>query len=155
MNTLRIEEILAKKYKYKPLPGDLSDKYRNYFAENIPEWLLTHDYNSPLYTLTGTKLCNSHGRIVVGDYGAFVEFYEEAPETEFVIKSGQEYRVNDPKYIDHVKYIWLTVLDNSGVKIYKQKRTVRYADYLPGCYYVSVHQVSERGIENARSETNS
>jgi len=31
--------------------------------------------------------------------------------------------------------------DNSQVKIYKQKRKVRYADYLPKKYYVSVHEV--------------
>lgn len=39
MNTLKIEAKLADKYKYKNLPDDLSEKYRQYFRENIPEWL--------------------------------------------------------------------------------------------------------------------
>ena len=36
MNTLKIEALLAKKYKYKPLKDGLSDKYRQFFKDNIP-----------------------------------------------------------------------------------------------------------------------
>ena len=40
MNTLIIEAKLAEKYMYKPLPDDLSQKYREFFRENIPDWLV-------------------------------------------------------------------------------------------------------------------
>ncbi len=138
MNTLRIEAKLASKYKYKPLPGDLSNKYRGFYIQNIPMFL---DINGGdrLINVDGTPICEKYDRIVVGDYGAFVEF--ETPASEFIIAPGQEYRVNDERYSKNVKYIWLTTPDESGVKIYLQKRPVTYADYKPGKYYVSVHEV--------------
>lgn len=145
MNTLRIEAALADKYKYKPLPGDLSEKYREYFTKNIPPFLHING-GGALYTCCGCEICNSYRRIVIGDYGAFVEFGEDdlpSPDeaTAFKIAPGQEYRVNDERYAKNVKYIWLTTDDLSGIKIYHQKKRVTYADYQPGMYYVSVHEV--------------
>ena len=140
MNTLRIESKLAEKYKYKKLPDDLSQKYRQFFKDNIPDFLNVCGCNSPLYTCNGTKLCDSYDRIVIGDYGAFVEFSAPSVETEFIIQHGQEYRINDERYSKNVKYLWLTVGDSSQVKIYKQIKTVIYADYRPDKYYVSVHE---------------
>lgn len=140
MNTLKIERLLAEKYNYAPLPSDLSLKYRQFFTENIPDWLNIDGDDSPLYTKNGTILCDEYSRIVVGDYGAFVEFISEPDETDFVIQPGQEYRVNDVRFSKSVKYVWLTVDDGSGIKIYKQKKRVTYADYRPKRYYVSVHE---------------
>lgn len=140
MNTLKIEKLLAEKYHYKPLPGDLSEKYRNFFLENIPDFLNVEGNSEPLYTKNGSKICDRYERIVIGDYGAFVEFLDEPSENQFSIQKGQEYRVEDEKYKYTVKYVWLTIEDGSGVKIYKQKRRVSYADYLPERYYVSVHE---------------
>lgn len=141
MNTLKVESALAKKYKYKPLPKELSEKYRDYFKENIPEHLNEQGSENALYTSNGTLVCSGYDRIVIGDYGAFVEFSPEQAASNFSIKKGQEYRVNDERYKNNVKYIWLSIDDGSDVKIYLQKRTVSYADYLPEKYYVSVHEV--------------
>ena len=141
MNTLKTEAALAKKYGYRPLPQDLSVKYRNYFTENIPKFLNINGSQSQLTTLNGTPICNGYDRIVVGDYGAFIEFSKESISSNFIIQPGQEYRVYDEKYKNNVKYIWLTVNDGSGIKIYQQKRKVSYADYKARKYYVSVHEV--------------
>ena len=43
-----------------------------------------------------------------------------------------------------VKYLWLTIKDNSCIKIYYQKKSVDYADYKPGMLYVSVHEVFDK-----------
>ena len=142
MNTLKIEAALAEKYKYKPLAENLSEKYRSYFRDNIPEWLSETGQNRSLYTCCGSPVTNGYDRIVIGDYGAFVEF--ESPANEFIIAPGQEYRVNDERYSKNVKYIWLTVNDRSGVKIYLQRKGVSYADYKPEKYYVSVHEVFDK-----------
>ena len=76
-----------------------------------------------LCTKTGTVVCNGYTRIVVGDYGAFIEFdKEQANFDKYIIAPGQEYRVNDPKYSKNVKYIWMTIADGSNIKIYKQKK---------------------------------
>lgn len=139
MNTLRIEYLLSKKYKYKPLPSDLSAKYRQFFLENIPRELSINGGTETLYTVKGSPICDGYDRIVIGDYGAFVEF-SKSPY-EFIIKPGQEYRLNDKQYSNNVKYVWLTIDDESDIKIYYQKRTVLYADYKPRKFYVSVHEV--------------
>ena len=142
MNTLKIEATLAKKYGYQPLPGDLSEKYRGFFKENIPDFLCVDGAMVTLVTSCGTPICNWYNRIVIGDYGAFIEFSKEAIASEFIIQPGQEYRVYDDKYKSSVKYVWLTANDASGIKIYKQRRGVRYADYKANRYYVSVHEVA-------------
>ena len=46
----------------------------------------------------------------------------------------------DDRYKDRVKYDWLTI-KGMDIKVYHQKRTVNYADYKVGKYYVSVHDV--------------
>ena len=139
MNTLKIEAKLAEKYGYQKLPDDLSEKYRQFFSENIPDGLHIEG-GGVLKTMNGGVICENYNRIVVGDYGAFVEL-ETPADARFVIAPGQEYRVNDPKYSKNVKYIWLTIPDGSNIKIYHQKKKVSYADYLPKRYYVSVHEV--------------
>lgn len=140
MNTLLIEAKLAEKYKYKKLPCDLSEKYRQYFKENVPAGLLLTGGGS-LRTSMGSMICSNYRRIVIDDYGAFVEFDLPYDGSSFVIAPGQEYRVNDERYSRNVKYVWLTINDGSRIKIYHQKKGVTYADYLPGMYYVSVHEV--------------
>lgn len=139
MNTLKIEAALAKKYKYRPLKRDLSEKYRKFYLDNIPTELNVNGGVDTLFTLNGSPICDGYDRIVIGDYGAFIEF--STSPYSFIVKPGQEYRNDDERYSKNVKYHWLTINDNSDVKIYHQMRTVAYADYLPDKYYVSVHEV--------------
>lgn len=95
-----------------------------------------------LETADGTVIANGYNRIVIGDYGAFVEFSRvQACMRRLKIKEGQMYRAKDPRYAEHVKYLWLTADDGSNVKVYDQKRPVEYADYMPGMLYVSVYEV--------------
>lgn len=85
MDTLKIEALLAKKYGYKPLSDDLSKQYREYFTNNIPDFV-AENYNQPLYTIHGILICSGFKRIVVGDYGAFVEFnLSQANDTFFAL----------------------------------------------------------------------
>lgn len=141
MNTLNIEAKLAQEYGYKPLPKELSEKYRQFYIDNLPERLSIERSDTVLCTKTGTVVCNGYTRIVVGDYGAFIEFDEEQANLDkYIIAPGQEHRVNDPRYSKNVKYIWMTIPDGSNIKIYKQKRKVAYADYRSGMYYISPHE---------------
>lgn len=138
MNTLRIESKLAQVYKYKPLPADLSKKYREYFNENIPDYFKDNPARQ-IVTKNGSVIATLYNRIVIGDYGAFIEFNKAQANTElFVVAKGQEYRMSE-KY-SHVKYYWLTINDGSNIKIYYQRKGVSYADYKPDMYYVSVHE---------------
>ena len=129
---------LSNKYNYKKLSHKESCVARYIYASTLPEFLKQH--NQPLYTVKGSKICNNFDRIVIGDYGAYIEFSsEQANKDLFTIAAGQEYRL-EPRY-NNVKYIWLTIEDGSQVKIYYQKNTVSYADYKPQKYYISVYEV--------------
>jgi len=137
MDTRQFEATLASRNKYRKLDVEYSAEVRAYYAENIPSFLST---SQPLYTSADTLICSSFNRVVIGDYGAFVEFSPwQANRDAFCIAPGQEYRLEE-RY-KNCKYIWLTISDSSHVKIYYQKHTVTYADYIPGMYYVSVHEV--------------
>lgn len=77
-----------------------------------------------------------------GELGGFVEFDEtQVIKQNIKVKAGQEYRYNDKQYSENVKYLWLTAKDNSDCKIYFQKKTVNYADYKEGMFYISPYEV--------------
>ena len=141
---LRFQAELAETYHYKPIGynmflGDVRQKY----IDALPEWCrLDGDPEQPLLTHEGMPIATGYRRIVVGDYGAFVEM---APHqmilSNIMTAPGQEFRVNDESYRNRVKYFWFTSLDSSKIKLYFQRRTVKYADYLPDYWYVSVYEV--------------
>ena len=133
----RLEEILAEKYNYKNLSIKQTELTHYLYNILVPNYL---DMPQSLYTSAGSLICSSFDRIVIGDYGAYIEFSsEQANKDLFIIAPGQEYRL-EPRY-NNVKYIWLTINDKSEIKIYYQRHKVSYADYQPKKYYVSVYEV--------------
>lgn len=139
---LKFQEQLADEYKYKPIPRTFFKDVRAEFEETLPEWCNMSGDTTKLETRSGTVIASGYNRIVIGDYGAFVEFSRvQALMRHLKIKEGQVYRVEDPRYAEHIKYLWLTASDGSDVKVYEQKRPVGYADYKPGMLYVSVYEV--------------
>lgn len=145
---------LSNKYQYKKLPEKLSSIAQNIYTETIPNFLLTVANTRPLYTINGSLICNGYDRIVIGDYGAYIEFSsEQANKDLFVIAAGQEYRIDNLRYAN-VKYAWLTINDGSQIKIYYQKNTVSYADYKPQYYYISVYEAYPEIITKLIGEQN-
>lgn len=137
---------MAQKYGYEPLTSELSWKYRNFFKENLPDFLKIYGDTIPLYTNNGTLICNGYDRIVIGDYGAFIEFTKsQANSSEYIVKPGEEYRIDDNNYSKNVKYHWYTINDGSDIKIYWQRKKVTYADYKVNRYYISPHEVKTSG----------
>lgn len=109
----------------------------------MPSFLkIDGDKTCNLYTLDNTLISTGYNRIVIGDYGAFIEFDKAQIITDNMkVKEGQGDRINDPIYNQHIKYYWLTTRDSSDIKIYYQKRTVTYADYLSEMFYVSPYEI--------------
>ena len=140
---LQFQENLAKERRYKPVQpdlflGDVRDKYR----ASLPSWCVLGGAETSLETTEGTFLCSGYRRIVIGDYGAFVEIAPSQINTEVLrCQPGEEYRYTDERFAKNCKYLWLTTKDLSYCKIYHQKKTVEYADYLPDMYYVSPYEV--------------
>ena len=78
-----------------------------------------------------TLVAKGYKRVVVGDYGAYIEF---APEhiVHHNIKNKWPGKPSRP-----VKYIWMVTCDNEQTKVYFQQGTVGYADYKIGMYYIT------------------
>ncbi len=140
-DVLKYQDDLVKKYKYKPIPPMFREDVLRFYKDNLPEHFCLDGDNCPLFTKEGLLLCHKYNRIVIGDYGAFVEVLPEDMVTENIkVKDGEEYRDFDERYSKRTKYSWLTAKDSSDVKIYFQKKTVDYADYVPGRYYFSPYE---------------
>jgi len=137
---LKFQANLAELFSYKKLTPQLSKEVREGYERELPKWL---DPWHNLYTLDGTLIAIGYDRVVIGDYGAFIEINkDQLVKLNVVVAEGQEYRY-EAKY-DKCKYYWLTATDNSDIKIYHQRLTVDYADYKKDKYYVSPYEVKEK-----------
>lgn len=90
-------------------------------------------HKQKIYLKDGTLFAESFNRVVHGGRGDYVEF-----EKEQILVQLESLFNND---IEHDKidtyYWWLVPINNKNVKVYLQRKTVKYADYKIGKYYVS------------------
>jgi hypothetical protein len=139
-------DSITKYYNYKSLDKVTSKSVRRYYNEAIPEYLNINGDSVQLMDKYGTTICKKYDRIVIGDYGPYIEFSEEDiyPQN-FRVKKGEEYRSSE-RY-KNCKYLWLTTKnERQDVKIYLQKHKVSYADYIPGKYYVCIDQAFPKSV---------
>lgn len=87
-----------------------------------------------LFLKDGTLFADEFIRVVHGGRGDYVEFELNQIKPELHKKFGEA-----PDYLGDpgIYYEWMYPADLRSVKVYKQLRTVAYADYIPGKYYVS------------------
>lgn len=87
-----------------------------------------------LFTRTGLPVSQGFERIVIGERGPYVEFSgSDLYPYNFHIPQHEKYRLNS----DVVYYIEYRTTDEANVKVYFQKKTVVYADYRVGFWYIS------------------
>lgn len=88
----------------------------------------------PLYTKSPEQLRISEPcRIVVGERGPYLEF-NHLPTEQITVPNNQVWR-HEPKWKDKVYYFEYRTTD--GIMVYFQRKTVKYADYKVGCFYIS------------------
>lgn len=119
---------------YRALPQEASKIVREYYRRqlsipeiNVEEVVLKND--------CGTLISTGYKRVVIGDYGAYIEFTERQVEKKNISTKWQGPQNSS------ASYIWYQTNDASQTKIYLQQRRVQYADYIPGMYYVSPEDV--------------
>lgn len=139
------QQKLSEEYGYKKLASSISYKVRREYGKNLPDFFLYEsNKNKPLFTRDGIKIATKWDRIVIGDYGAFVEIDpKNICEENFVIKPGEEYRISDKRYLENVKYHWYIPKSGYESKLYYQQKEVTYADYKPQKWYVSPYETDE------------
>lgn len=137
---IKIEELLE---EIKRRTNKNSSLYYRKFKEeesNILREYYRSQLNIPLqdsfiFTPNNLLLANGYNRIVIGDYGAYIECLS----TQIVIENIRQRWPGKPNR--SVKYIWMEPIDGSEVKIYYQKRKVDYADYIPKRYYFNPSEI--------------
>lgn len=85
------------------------------------------DPTKRLFTSSGLLLATGFVRVVIGGRGPYVEFNDSQ------VSLGGMTQVP----IQHYYYDEWRTADSARLKLYHQKRTVDYADYLPGMWYAT------------------
>lgn len=85
------------------------------------------------FSSSGLLIATGYERVVVGDRGAYIEFWpDQIAKNNIFIPDHARYRLTDKVcYYNE----WQSKC-NSKVFIYEQKKTVAYADYLIGMFYI-------------------
>ena len=115
----------------QPLLIPITDRTGN----PIPEF---GNPDAHFYSANSTLLAIGYRRVVVGERGAYIEF---APENMCMdnlhIPLDQKWRLGSEVayYIEHRSR------DKANVKVYEQRRTVGYADYKIGMFYIAPREV--------------
>lgn len=124
---------------YKPLDEPLKTLARTMFEnETASRFSPVGNNSTPLFNKAGTQIATGYTRIVVGDYGSFIEM---APH--HMMGDNIESRwPGKPKR--PVKYLWLQTNDEEKTKVYHQQDTVIYADYVPGMFYISPDDIAPK-----------
>lgn len=120
---------------YKPLGPRMRAVARAYWQASLPAWLQARPSARfhVLVTSAGLPVARGWTRVVVGDYGAYLEFApHQVALSHLTAGSGGS------------AYNWLRSRDSVGIKVYEQLRTVLYADYKPGFYYIAPSDVHRR-----------
>lgn len=86
-----------------------------------------------IYLPNGELFAKEFIRVVHGGRGDYVEFNKEQILLPLISKFGNDINSED---LD-VYYWWLYPKGSPEVKVYLQRKTVKYADYKIGKYYVS------------------
>lgn len=91
-----------------------------------------------LYTSSDTLISNGYERVVIGGRGPYIEFTEKQIElNSFIIPKNQLYRLTDLR----IYYIEFRSNDDANIKLYYQLKTVAYADYKIGYFYIDPHEL--------------
>lgn len=132
----RVSYILAIAHdsRYRPLQRETSIAARALYEAQLPR-ILQEEKSLSFFSPQGALLASGFTRVVIGDYGAFVEFAPEHIQMHNI-------RLRWNTVVDKpVKYIWWEPTDGSNVKLYEQKDIVAYADYKIGYWYVAPAEV--------------
>ena len=106
----------------------------------------------PLYFLDGVPFASDYERVVHGGRGDYIELIKK----QFLIQLEPKFK--DTVLPDEVSdepfyYYWLQPKDRKE-KIYWQIKTVKYADYKKGYYYISPEELKlfeEKGVKKYKS----
>ena len=158
---LDYQALLGKAHRYIPMKEETAKRNYQIYYRNLPEEYRTSSLvdaapipqkgyvfpgkEMPIFNRNGELLSRKYDRLVIGQYGAFIEIDDaDFIKDNIKVKEGQEYRIYDDKYKNNVKYQWYTTKDDTNCKLYYQQKEVAYADYKPEKWYISPYETEYR-----------
>ena len=137
-----IAQSLSVYFNGRTLPSDLSEFIRKIYRKGSPNFTK----GKPIYTTAGLEVGTSFNKIVMTDYGAFVELDKGHLNLENLIASKQK----DGKNHLHKLYV-----DRDGIaKFYYQIAIQPTGEFTPGSVYVSVYDAMQYDTYEATTEKN-
>lgn len=130
---LRLVRANLSRGSYAPLSEEDSKIAREFYAEQVR--LPPEARNVVFHNEAGTVIAKGYNRMVIGDYGPYIEFTED----QIVLENIEQRWAGKPKR--EIKYIWMQTKDEERTKVFWQYNTVPYADYKVGLYYVDPRTV--------------
>jgi len=122
---------------YHPFEENQSKMLREMIESKLNMPVMGDNYCQLYFKNTNIVLSNGYKRVVIGDYGAYIEITPKQINLN-TIKSRWAAK---PKR--KVKYIWMVPRDTKvRAKVYFQKGKVSYADYIPGLYYIAPEEIT-------------
>jgi len=98
---------------------------------------LSGDDHTRCETKTGVHVATGYTRVGIGQRGPYIEFLPgHLIWDSLQMPDEEKYRLEHP-WKEKVFYVEWRTKDQSNVKVYDQKRTVEYADYKVGLFYIS------------------
>jgi len=98
---------------------------------------LSGDDHTRFETKTGVHVATGYTRVGIGQRGPYIEFLPgHLIWDSLQMPDEEKYRLEHP-WKEKVFYVEWRTKDQSNVKVYDQKRTVEYADYKVGLFYIS------------------
>ncbi len=88
-----------------------------------------------LYSKTGEHIATGYDRIVFGGRGPYIEFTDQLIYNNLYVPKDLQWKTL-PKYVGRVAYFEFRSITDY-VKVYFQRKTVSYADYLVDKFYIS------------------
>ena len=93
--------------------------------------------NVEFKSLSGQIVAQGYNRVVVGGRGPYVEFERSHLVCEMVSVLGNSINFDKPENPKDLYYFHLCPKSDESLKIYFQLKTVKYADYKVGKFYIS------------------
>lgn len=104
------------------------------------------DDHTRFETSTGLHVATGYTRVVIGGRGPYIEFGpKQICLVNLHVPEDKLDRLREPKR-SYVYYFEWRSNDEANVKVYDQKRTVDYADYEVGMFYVSPFKLFVDGV---------
>jgi hypothetical protein len=115
---------------WRPFEPEESVILRAQHLTTLPSWCKLDGEEVSLVNVELTEIAYDYDRVVIGDYGAYVEISLASIRLDHLRNKWP----GEPRRT--VKYIWLESQDAARTKVYEQRGTVGYADYKVGYFYV-------------------